>query len=218
MAEKGVRLQGIRRRLLQRPPNRFTSGTSRWQPQDCPRPLRPGCSSDPIRGLAPAERRHPARARTTQAGRARGCAVAQFRSLRVLHRLRVGLRTGSGPERDDAAGLGASAQHFACCSSSACLIQRSSTHLTPRGQEVVRPQADRLRRSAELWAFVLGKACRPLPKLLNLLVVNQEDPSAAARQPRALPLDPNRHELASKRGGRTLVRPDERFLATAGRS
>jgi hypothetical protein len=61
-----------------------------------------------------------------------------------------------------------------------CLLDPSILkHLTTRGQEVVRQQQNRLGRSAEFWAFVLGKARRPFPKLRNLLVVNQEEPPAA---------------------------------------
>jgi hypothetical protein len=61
-----------------------------------------------------------------------------------------------------------------------CLLDPSILkHLTPRSQEVVRQQQNRLCRSAEFWAFVLGKAFRPSPKLRNLLVVNQEEPSVA---------------------------------------
>jgi hypothetical protein len=79
-----VRLQGIRRRPLPAPAESLHERTYRWQPQDCPGPLRTVCSSsDPTRGVARAERRYPARARTTRAGRARGCAAARFCSLRT---------------------------------------------------------------------------------------------------------------------------------------
>ena len=61
-----------------------------------------------------------------------------------------------------------------------CLLNPSILeHLTPRSQEVVREQQDRLGGGAHFWAFVLDKACRPFPKLRNLPIVKHEEPSAA---------------------------------------
>ena len=182
MTEKSVRLPGIRHRRLRAPAEPLHEQRYRWQPQDCPRPLRPVCSSsDPIRGVAPAERRSPARARTTRAGRARGCAVAHFRSLGALNRLRVCLRLARGLDATTQPvyerPLNTRLLLFQCLLDPSIL-----KHLTPRGQEVVRQQQNRLGRSAYFRAFVLAKACRPSPKLLNLLVVNQEDPSPQTRQ------------------------------------
>ena len=98
----------------------------------------------------------------------------------------TGFSTGSGSAVGLARGLDATTQPVEERSLNSrllifeCLLDPSILkHLTPRGQEVVRQQQNCLGRSADFWAFVLGKACRPFPKLLNLLVVNQEDPSVA---------------------------------------